>query len=158
MSNLGTAIDLAIRAHDGQVDKLGAPYIQHPMAVMVLVRTEDEKIVAVLHDVVEDTGVTLAELRAAGFSKTVVDAIDALTKRKNEPLEDSIARVVADPSGLARTVKRADVAHNANPERQAGLDEMTRLRLTKKYRRTAELLGTTLEEILDSHQGSPYRV
>ena len=155
MSTLATAIELAILHHDGQVDKLGVPYIQHPMAVMVLVGSEEEKIVAVLHDIVEDTPVTFDDLRAAGFTDTIVGAVDALTKRKNESLEQSMGRVAREPSGVARTVKLADISHNANPARQAQLDELTRARLTKKYRRSAELLGASLDDVLSAFDHSP---
>jgi ADP-ribosylglycohydrolase len=144
--SLTAAVALATAAHAGQVDKLGIEYIQHPLGVMARVGGEDEKIVAALHDVVEDTDVTLDELRARGFAEHIVRAVDAVTKREGEALADSMARVAADPLALA--VKFADLAHNANPERQALLPTETRERLTEKYRESARLLGTTLEEIL----------
>jgi ADP-ribosylglycohydrolase len=143
---LAAAIALATAAHAGQTDKLGIDYIQHPLGVMAKVHGRDEKIVAVLHDVVEDTDVTLDDLRAQGFAEHIVRAVDAVTKRKGEPLAESMARVAADP--LAMTVKFADLAHNANPERQAELPPETRARLTAKYQESARLLGTTLGEIL----------
>jgi (p)ppGpp synthase/HD superfamily hydrolase len=149
--SLTAAVALATAAHAGQVDKLGIDYIQHPLGVMAKVDGEDEKIVAALHDVVEDTDVTLDELRARGFAEHIVHAVDAVSKREGEALAESMARVAADP--LARTVKYADLAHNANPERQALLPTETRERLTKKYRESARLLGTTLEEILAGSAG-----
>jgi hypothetical protein len=112
-------------------------------------RTVDEQVVGFLHDVVEDTGVTLARLRSAGFTVEQVLSVDAVTKRRGETLDQSIARVVGDPSGVALRVKRADVSHNADPVRLGALDdEATRARLQEKYERTAVLLGTTLPAVL----------
>jgi len=145
--SLEAAIALARAAHAGQVDKLGVDYIEHPLGVMRLVQTRPEKIVAVLHDVVEDTPVTLDDLRAQGFAEPLVRAVDALTKRPGEPLAESMARVAADP--LALVVKHADLAHNANPARQAALPAETSERLTAKYEESARLLGTTLAAVLD---------
>nr|WP_100345029.1 bifunctional (p)ppGpp synthetase/guanosine-3',5'-bis(diphosphate) 3'-pyrophosphohydrolase [Compostimonas suwonensis] len=129
---------IATRSHEGQRDKSGAAYIGHPLRVMAAVDGHDAKVVAVLHDVVEDSGVSLDDLRAEGFSETIVAAVDALTKRPGEPLEASMARVVADP--LAARVKLADVADNSDAQRLAALPPETRARLLAKYRRTLELL------------------
>jgi (p)ppGpp synthase/HD superfamily hydrolase len=137
--SLGRAVRIAREAHTGQVDKSGADYIGHPLRVMDAVETAEAKTVAVLHDVVEDTPVTFDDLRAAGFSEPVIAAVDALTKRKGEPLADSMARVVAIP--LARTVKLADIADNSNPTRLALLPVVERVRLQKKYAETRRLLG-----------------
>ena len=98
----------------------------------------EAQIVALLHDTVEDTGVTLDYL-ARYFSVSIVDAVDALTKRKGETLEQSIARVRANE--LARLVKHADIADNTDPERTALLDEETRERLAKKYAKSLTLLS-----------------
>lgn len=107
----------------------------------------DEQVVGWLHDVVEDTDITLAELRAMGFTTEQVLAVDAMTKRRGEPLTDSMARVMAD--AIAPRVKRADVSHNADPARLALVsDYATRARLQAKYERTAGLLDTTLSDIL----------
>lgn len=141
------ARDVANRAHEGQTDKVGRPYIEHPAAVAARLSTVDERVVGWLHDVVEDTDITLAELREMGFTTEQVLAVDAMTKRRGEPLTDSMARVMADP--LAPRVKRADVSHNADPARLALVpEEATRARLQAKYERTAELLGATLDDIL----------
>jgi hypothetical protein len=145
-SQLDVAINLARSAHAGQRDKLGVAYICHPLAVMRRVSTNDEKIVAVLHDVVEDTPVTLDYLRTLGFAEHIVRAVDAVTKRAGESLADSMARVAADQ--LALTVKLADISHNANPARQSMLPEDTRAKLQIKYEESALLLGTSLDAIL----------
>ncbi|MGU3411721.1 HD domain-containing protein [Microbacterium sp. M1A1_1b] len=140
---------LATTAHDGQVDKSGRPYVEHPVAVAERLSTDDERVVALLHDVVEDTDVTLADLRTAGFTVEQVLAVDALTKRRGETLEQSMARVRADDSGIALRVKRADLSHNADPARLALVeDDATRARLQDKYERSAVLLGTTLPAVL----------
>lgn len=142
-----TAREVATAAHAGQVDKVGRPYIEHPAAVAARLTTMDEQVVGWLHDVVEDTDTTLAELRATGFTIEQVMAVDAMTKRPGEPLADSIARVMADP--IAPRVKRADVSHNADPARLALVqDAATRAHLQAKYERTAALLGTTLDAVL----------
>lgn len=148
-SMLDVAVNLARSAHAGQRDKLGVVYVCHPLAVMRRVHTDDEKIVAALHDVVEDTAVTLDYLRTLGFEEHVVTAVDAINKRPGEPLAESMARVAASP--LALIVKRADISHNADPVRQAGLSDAARARLTEKYETSSRLLGTTLEDILAEH-------
>ena len=115
MSNLERAIALATRAHQGQLDKAGAPYILHPLRVMQYMDSEEAKMVAVLHDVVEDTSVTLEELRAINFSETVVDAVDSLTRRAEESYEAFIERVKLN--SLARKVKLADLEDNMDLQR-----------------------------------------
>ncbi|WP_198417813.1 5' nucleotidase, NT5C type [Cryobacterium serini] len=149
-SVLDVAVNLARSAHAGQRDKLGVSYVCHPLAVMRRVSTDDEKIVAALHDVVEDTAVTLDYLRTLGFEEHVVEAVDAITKRTGEPLAESMARVAANP--LALIVKRADISHNADPVRQAGLSNEARLRLTEKYEKSAVYLDSTLDKILEEHR------
>ncbi len=109
------AREIAEKAHFGQVDKAGADYVNHPIAVAGMVETENEKIVAYLHDVVEDTEVTLKDLAEAGFNETIIEAVDAMTHRKGEPREDYLARVKANP--IARKVKLADLRHNSDLSR-----------------------------------------
>lgn len=151
------ALDLARRLHHGQRDKTGAPYFEHPREVARRLTTTNEQIVGLLHDVVEDTPYTLDDLRSEGFEEIVVTAVDALTKRAGESLEASMARVLAEPSGLALRVKRADLSHNADPARLARLDAETRARLLDKYARSAELLGTTVPAVLTEFgvEGAP---
>jgi HD domain len=113
---------LAGRAHAGQVDCAGRPYIDHPRAVAALVAEhgDDARIVALLHDVVEDTDTTLDDLRARGYSGRVVAAVEALTRRPGEAYDTYLRRAAADP--LARLVKLADNAHNSDPGRLALLE------------------------------------
>ena len=115
MNTLEKAIELAARAHAGQVDKAGEPYILHPLRLMLSVTGENERITAVLHDIVEDTTTTLADLRALGFPEDVVTAVDALTKRKGETRLEAAARAAAN--SIARAVKLADVTHNMDLSR-----------------------------------------
>lgn len=131
---------LATFAHEGQVDKAGNPYIEHPRAVAELLEPHGEHAVMAgwLHDVVEDTDVTLDRLTAMGFPPEVVSAVDSVTHREGESCDDLIARAAADP--LGRLVKLADNTSNMDPARLALLDQETRERLTKKYARAREVL------------------
>jgi hypothetical protein len=115
MPTIEDAIILAATAHRGQVDKSGEPYILHPLRVMQAVPAGDARLVAVLHDVVEDTPVELDELRRLGYSEAVVDAIDAISRRQGEAYFDFVRRAVDNP--LARLVEREDIADNSKPER-----------------------------------------
>ena len=115
MGTLTRAIEIATRAHEGQVDKAGEPYILHPLRVMLKMRTEEERIVAVLHDLVEDCEWNLDDLRREGFSDSIIEAIDVLTKRNGEGRISAAKRAVLNP--LARAVKLADNADNLNLKR-----------------------------------------
>ena len=115
MSTLDRAIEIALNAHAGQRDKGGEPYILHPLRVMLRMTTDEERIVAVLHDVVEDSSYTFQDLLAAGYSSSVVGALEALTKRPGESRLEAAARAAANP--LARTVKLADNAKNSDLSR-----------------------------------------
>jgi (p)ppGpp synthase/HD superfamily hydrolase len=136
---LDEAIQVARRAHEGQLDKSGRPYIAHPLRVMGKVRSEHERMTAVLHDVVEDTPVTLADLKAAGCPEEVVAAVAAISKRPGEDQAEYLARVASNP--IARTVKRADIADNMSPDRLARLDLATQERLRVKYESALRQLG-----------------
>jgi (p)ppGpp synthase/HD superfamily hydrolase len=134
---LDLAILTAVEFHMGQVDKGGLPYILHPLAVMGSVEGFDAKMVAVMHDVVEDTTCTLRTLETA-FPAHVVAAVDAISKREGERKEAYWARVKADP--LALRVKLADIAHNTSPKRMAVLRASEREYLQKKYRKALAFL------------------
>lgn len=137
MSTLEKAIELAARAHAGQLDKAGLPYILHPLRVMLAVEGPEERMAAVLHDTVEDTDTTLDTLRSAGFSENVVRAVDALTKRDGETRLDAARRAVRDP--IARAVKLADVADNMDLARITDPGEKDLARL-EEYKAVRELL------------------
>ena len=115
MSTLQRAIEIAFEAHDGQVDKSGRPYICHPIAVMRYLEGEVTQICGVLHDVVEDTPVTLEHLSEELFSPEIITAIDCLTRRKNEDYWDYLARVMSN--AIACRVKLADLEDNLDPRR-----------------------------------------
>lgn len=133
------AIRIARAAHEGQVDKSGKPYVDHPLRVMDRVSGEHARMAAVLHDVVEDTAVTDDDLLAAGCPPEVVATVLALSHRDGEAQEDYLARVRADP--VAVEVKRADIADNTSPARLALLDPATQDRLRAKYARALEILA-----------------
>jgi (p)ppGpp synthase/HD superfamily hydrolase len=134
---------VARSAHEGQTDKAGRPYAEHLAAVAAGVRArggDAEQIAAAwLHDSVEDDALTPQWLEQAALSARTKAIVDALTKRPGEGPEAYAARILATDG--ARLVKEADLAHNADPERLAVLDEPTRRRLTEKYARMRALLG-----------------
>ncbi|MET9804563.1 HD domain-containing protein [Streptomyces sp. NPDC006368] len=136
---------VAREAHAGQTDKAGRPYTEHLRAVAEGVRARggsDAQIAAAwLHDAVEDDALSPEWLAGAALPREVKDMVLALTKRPGEDLAAYTARVLAVPG--ARLVKEADLAHNADPDRLAVLDEATRARLTAKYAKVRALLGLT---------------
>lgn len=113
MSTLQRAIEIAVEAHSTQTGRDGEPYILHPLRMMAQFDTDDERMVAVLHDVVEDNPEwTLDRLRAEGFEAIIVAAVDHLTRREKESYMDFVARAAEHP--LARRVKLADLRDNMN--------------------------------------------
>ncbi|CEL28825.1 HD domain-containing protein [Pseudomonas iridis] len=129
---LERAIAIAATAHAGQVDKGGAPYILHPLKVMLRMTTLEERIVAVLHDVVEDCEISLDDLRKEGFSEEVLTAIQSVTKVPGESYEDFVERAAQNPIG--RVVKLADLEENSDLSRIASpsWEDLERI---EKYRR-----------------------
>lgn len=136
-SGLEAAIALAAKAHAGQLDKAGEPYILHPIRVMMRLADDTARIVAVLHDVVEDTKVTLDDLRREGFSEEIVLAVEKLSRRKDETYEQFVERIRPDP--LARRVKLADLEDNMDLRRRIPLDEKAFQRLDRYWRAWARL-------------------
>ena len=110
MSNLEKAIQIAVNAHTGQTRKNGTPYVLHPFRVMFRQTSEAAMIVGVLHDVVEDTDVTLDDLREAGFEAPIIQALALLSHAEATPYEEYIKRIACNP--LARSVKLADLEDN----------------------------------------------
>ena len=140
MTNMATvedAVSIAVRAHRGQRDKAGAPYLLHPLRMMLRMDTEAAMMAAVLHDVVEDTEWTLERLREAGFSEEVLEAVDCLTHREGESYQEFVERVRTNP--IARQVKIADLEDNMNVRRmnQLGPKELERM---EKYHRAWRVL------------------
>lgn len=115
MFSLERAIAIAAEAHAGQIDKGGQPYILHPLRVMLRVHSAKEQIVAVLHDVVEDSPFTLDRLAEEGLSAELLAALEALTKRPGETRIQAAYRAAANP--IARAVKQADNAENSDLSR-----------------------------------------
>ncbi len=113
---LNRAIEIAISAHEGQLDtRNGRPYIEHPFRVMNAGNTLQEKIVGILHDVIEDTPWSLSQLREEGFSKEIVDGVDAMSCRDKEPYDDYILRLLNNP--IAVRVKMNDLTDNMDIRR-----------------------------------------
>ncbi|MGA2229969.1 MAG: HD domain-containing protein [Tepidisphaeraceae bacterium] len=139
-ATLEDAIALAVEAHRGQRDKNGQPYILHPLRVMFFCETVNERIVAVLHDVVEDTGRTFDDLRKLGFSEEIIAALDCVTKREGENYEQFVERAAGNP--IAKQVKLADLRDNMDVRRLPGISERDMERLAKYLKAWKRLTGT----------------
>lgn len=127
---LKLAIEIAISAHNGQYDTHnGRPFIEHPFRVMNAGHTLQEKIVGVLHDVVEDTDWTLDKLKAEGFTNEIIDGVDAVTRRENESYDDYINRVQTNPLGIR--VKLNDLTDNMDIRRWKSVQYQDLARLQK---------------------------
>ena len=137
MAGLEEAILLAVKAHFGQKDRAGAPYILHPLRLMFRQASEAARIAAALHDVVEDTPVTLEQLRDAGFAEEVVAAVECLTHDPADSYDEYIAKLKRNP--IARAVKLADLEDNMRLERMASLTEKDWERLQRYHRVWKEL-------------------
>ncbi len=137
MSTIERAIAVAVEAHAGQVDKGGQPYILHPLRVMLRVNGASEQIVAVLHDVVEDSPFTLERLADEGFAREQIVALEALTKRPGESRIQAALRAAVNP--IARVVKLADNAENSDLSRIPNPTARDHERL-EEYRQVREIL------------------
>ena len=159
--NLQRAIEIAVEAHTGQVDKAGNLYVLHPLRVMMSLDTEDEKIVGVLHDVVEDClfkGWTWDRLRSEGFSEKIIDALQSVSKTPEEEVEFSrlketgsedavrqhyfafVRRAAANEIG--RKVKAADIKDNLDIWRIKTLSNEDMIRL-RRYEEALNILGNS---------------
>lgn len=115
-ATLEDAIAIAANAHKGQFDKAGAPYILHPLRIMLKMKSEAAMIVAVLHDAVEDApDWTFERLREAGFTQEILDALECVTKREGEEYSEFVKRAASNP--IAREVKIGDLEDNMNIQR-----------------------------------------
>src|SRR5215470_12211882 len=138
MSTIERAIAIAAEAHTGQVDKAGAPYMLHPLRMMLRMASNDERIVAVLHDVCKDCpGWTMERLRSEGFPEHLIEALRSVTKRDGEDYEDFVRRAAANRIG--RRVKLADLHDNCDLSRIAAPSERDFERIDK-YRRAIDLI------------------
>jgi (p)ppGpp synthase/HD superfamily hydrolase len=144
MPTLEDAILLAAEAHRGQSEKAGNPYILHPLRVMFRLESENDRIVGVLHDVIEDTRFTLIDLRAMGYPEPLLQALDCLTRRETETYEEFITRVRTNP--LASRVKLADLEDNMDVRRLPALSEKDAERL-RKYLNAWTLLKKSIDTL-----------
>ena len=131
------ALKLCFMAHRDQLDKSGIPYVFHPFHLAEQMQDENTTIVALLHDVVEDTQFTLDDLSGMGFEKEVVDAISLLTHDKTVPYMEYVKKIKANP--IAKAVKLADLRHNSNLTRLDEVDEKA-LKRKEKYSEAIRLL------------------
>ncbi len=133
MSTLTRAIEIAVKAHKGQTDKVGQPYYRHIFRVMERGLTENEKICGILHDLIEDTDWTIEDLEKEGFSLEVIDALRLVTKEsEDEDYDHFIDRIMANP--LAIRVKLNDLQDNLDVRRMEQLSEKDLKRLNKYLR------------------------
>ena len=133
------AMMIAIKAHAGQTDKIGDPYIFHPLRIMLRMNTKVERIVAILHDVVEDSPITLADLRRAGCPDKVLKAVDCLTRREGERYEEYVRRAAGDR--LARIIKIADLEDNMELRLKHGLAGKDKARMARYRKAYLALTG-----------------
>ena len=137
-SMVDLALSIARQAHEGQLDKAGVDYIEHPIYVASQVDTEEEKAVALLHDVIEDSSVTAEELLNAGLPETVVTAIQILSKKKGQDYQTYLENVKSNP--LARVIKLADLKHNSDLSRLSSVTDKDLERL-EKYKKAIDYLS-----------------
>ena len=138
---LDKAISIAAQAHLGQLDRMGKPYILHPLRLMFRFQSETEMIVAVLHDVVEDhPDWDLARLRQEGFSEEIVQAIDHVTRREDETYEAFVERTAGN--GIALRVKLADLEDNMDIRRLNTLTAKDHDRIARYHRAWLRLSAT----------------
>jgi|GEM_PF-1109221 len=133
------AVMLAVNSHRGQIDKYGQPYILHVLGVTGRVRSNQEKTVALLHDVVEDTDMTFDDLRRLGFSERIIEAVDCLTRRKGETYDAFVERIAPNP--LARAVKLADLEDNMDVRRSSRAMKDKDAERMEKYRKAWQYLA-----------------
>lgn len=148
------AIEIATEAHRGQLDKAGCDYIEHPLRVMAAGKSLDEKIVGVLHDVVEDTNWTFEDLAAEGFSTEVIEALRCVTKlSESEPYDKFIARVKRNT--LAVAVKLNDLSDNMDIRRLPYLSDKDVKRLKRYLKAYKQLTGVPTYSVYACQQEYP---
>ena len=154
MATLERAIEIAAQAHCGQLDKAGNDYIGHPLRVMAMGQTMEEKILGVLHDVVEDSAWTFEQLAAEGFSTRIIEALRCLTKLSpTEPYDKFIARIKHNP--LAVAVKLNDLTDNMDIRRLPYLSDKDVKRLKKYLKAYKQLTGTPTYSVYACRQEYP---
>lgn len=136
------AMEVAFSAHFGQKDKAGAPYIFHPFHIAENMPDEDTTVIALLHDVIEDTDLTASDLRKFGFTPLQVEVVVAMSRKKDEQYFDYIKRV--KENNYSRIVKLADLKHNSDKSRlltlpQEEQDKMIKL-IDERYKKAIKML------------------
>ena len=137
------ALKVSFEAHKDQVDHSGTPYVYHPYHLAEQMTDETTTCIALLHDVVEDTDITLAQLREMGFPDIVVEAVGVLTREHSVPYQEYIKRVKSNP--LARIVKLADLEHNSDMSRLQEIDERSKS-LANRYEKARACLMEANED------------
>ena len=132
------ALKLSFEAHKNQVDKSGMPYVYHPFHLAEQMNDENTTIVALLHDVPEDTDITVEDIRKMGFNEEVCEALKLMTHDDNVPYMDYIKKLRNNQ--IAKTVKLADLKHNSDITRLDIVDEKALMRVEKYKRAMEELL------------------
>lgn len=145
MKLIDNCIIFATYKHAEQLDKLGSPYIYHPLRVMLdeSLTTETQKCVAICHDLLEDTTTTIEELHKIGMPDDMITIVVALTHIKNEPNTAYWQRILDEPSGDAQLVKIADIKDNLSESRMSQLPEEVQTRLKEKYAKALQYLEET---------------
>lgn len=143
MSTLEKALQVAAQAHAGRIGEDGDPEILHVLRVMLRLHADNERQTAILHDVIEDGGLTAAELRQAGFAEDVILAVETLTGRDDESYDAYILRVIQHP--LATRVKRADVEEHAAVVSRMPVTDQQIMRMGN-YQRARAVLAQALAQ------------
>lgn len=132
------ALKLCFEAHKEQVDKTDMPYVFHPFHLAEQMKDEETTVVALLHDVIEDTDYTFDDLEKMGFGKTVIDALRLLTHESSVPYMEYVSKIKTNP--IATAVKLADLEHNSDLSRFDIVDDFARKR-NEKYAEAKKLLS-----------------
>lgn len=132
------AIKICFQAHKDQVDKSGMPYVFHPFHLAEQMMDENTTIVALLHDVVEDTDISFSDLEQEGFSDCIIDALRLLTHDDTVPYMDYVKKIAGNP--IAKAVKLADLKHNSDLSRLDAIDEKA-LKRVEKYNEAIKILN-----------------
>jgi len=144
MSTLEKALIIAAQAHSGQKQRNGDPYILHPLRIMHQLNTESEKIAAVLHDVIEDSDLTLSDLQNEGFSEDIIHIVDLLTHYEKDSYTEYIDRLKDHP--VARKIKLIDLQDNMDIQRLNSINEKDFKRLERYHKHWLKLLAETNNE------------
>ena len=140
MATLERAIEIAVEAHKGQKDKAGIPYVLHPLRLMFKMESNNEKIAALLHDVVEDSDWTLDDLKKEGFNSDVIEAVSLLTRDEKDSYDEFVQKTVSNP--ISKNVKIADINDNLDLNRLNVIMDKDIARI-KKYHRILKSITNT---------------